>query len=195
MIRIAAATLALWALLIVLCLLASSAQASVIDPLAVANKAWPGSPCAGKLRMTFDATLSLAGEAGNAIGVLVGDDGSYTTQSCDFAVDPAYWGKATPRERCQIAAHEAGHLAGLHHSLTGVMREDHSGWYAPCASLRDRIEHALVQRTGAADYNIVCGKQSGAVLYCKTFLTSHVARFRVRVAGDAFTFVRVRVSR
>lgn len=183
MIRVALATLALWALLAAWCLSASTAQAATLDPLAVANNAWPGSPCTGKLQITLDVTLALRGRAGEAVGVARGD--------CEFSVDPVYWAKATPQERCQIAAHEAGHLAGLGHSLTGVMRPDHSGFYAPCATLRDRIEHDLQVRTAATNFNVQCGKQIGRVITCRVWLTSHVARFRVAVSGERFMARRV----
>ena len=187
MIRVALLTLACWTLL---GLAAVQAKASV-DPLVVANSAWPGSPCAGQLEMQFDSTLSLRGRAAEAVGVLVDAFDNYELVSCAFTVDPVYWLRASPYERCLIASHEAGHLAGHHHQATGVMREDHSDWFEPCASLRQRIVQHLAQRTGASETNVVCSARESRVIPCTVFLTRHVARFRVSVRGDVFVARRV----
>lgn len=191
-------------LLIVFALVTQPASAAApargpVDPLAVANTVWPGSPCTGNLHVTFHRDLGsepdnsglLSTVIAVATGIVVNADGSFDRVSCDIAVDPAYWAQADTEERCKVLSHEAGHLDGLHHTATGVMSPDHTGWFAPCATTRERVMHQLAGNAGVPDYDVQCSRWQGRVLPCTVWLASRVARYRASVSGSGFVIRRV----
>lgn len=126
--------LPLWACLLLL----TPAAPARAGPLAVANAAWPGSPCAGLVNVTFDETLyDRTGFVGGAAGIrVVTANGSWVRVSCKVLLDTQEWRFSTPRERCRILTHEAGHLAhGPLHVPGTIMAADHSGPFPPCDHL------------------------------------------------------------
>lgn len=190
MIRVALLTLALWALLAAWCLSAPTAQAAAIDPIAIANKAWPGSPCAGKLVLGFDPTLIARGRMAEAIGIEFHTDGTKDVSSCEFTVDTQAWRGLTQEQQCWAAVHEAGHLAGRDHTSTGVMTSGFfEGWYAPCAPMRERIQHDL--ETAHPNTFVQCGRWQGRVLSCRMEFAHRIVRYRAAVSGDLFVIRRV----
>lgn len=101
------------------------------SPLSVAQTAWPNSPCTNRITI-YPLITTIPNRVAEASGIKEDAQGNYHLYSCDIAVDMNYWNQASYHERCQILVHEAGHLAGLKHSQTGVMVEDHSVPFPGC---------------------------------------------------------------
>lgn len=129
--------LSMWAIVIVTiisCAPAMAATSGRPDPLAVAQTAWKGSPCTNRIRVYWDATLSLRKRAGEASGIIDDGFGNWSLNSCDVAFDPIYYHKSTYVEKLEMQLHEAGHLAMNRHVSTRgfIMSEDHSGCKPLC---------------------------------------------------------------
>lgn len=192
MIRVSVCVLACWTCLAVVALRATTAVAASLDFQAIAAADAPDSPCANKVVLHLDPHLTGSGLDGLAVGILIAPDDSWTLQSCDIAVDPVQWAASSRYEDCRVYLHESLHLAGLRHSDTGVMRPDHDAWVPECATLRERIIHAIQTRTSGRNTFVQCGRWQARVLPCTSFLSWHSARFRVSVnAAGGFVVRRV----
>lgn len=183
------------ALLVVVLLLGAlhpaSAEAVTFEglpaALTVADRAWPTSPCVGKVQ-AVPAPLVEGGLAGEALGLHVNDDGTWTLISCTIGLDPDVWAAMPPYQRCLLVVHETGHLAGHRHEEGGVMGVPR-GDYAPCRPMRERIEDALLARHPGG--SVLCDGWQGRVLPCEVTVGRKTIRYRVRTRGDAFAIARV----
>lgn len=110
---------------------ASPAHAATRDPITVAQTAWHGSPCTNRLSVYWDHSIfTRYGYVGMAEGVTSFEP--FKLNSCDVAIDPAYWGHNGYYERLTVILHEAGHLAGKQHTKNGIMSPDHHGCAPVC---------------------------------------------------------------
>jgi hypothetical protein len=182
-------------------LLTSAASTEAATPLQVADQAWPASPCRGQpITVLWDRAHAVQyGYTGWASGVDLADDDTFTLRRCEITLDPVEYMSMTETERCELVVHEAGHLAGMHHTPTGVMRQP-AGWYPGCHTLRDRIRHDMALRVPDDDPWVVCRPWEGRVLPCRAEWVDsrHRARvtwFRARTRGDAYAIRRVRSPR
>lgn len=145
--------------------------------LSVANAAWPGSPCAGKIRLLWDASIASRGSLGEASGVVIWPDGHVDRTSCDITIDPVGWAPLDDMKRCDVLVHEAGHLAGINHTTNGGVMDASAGAYGPChpapgpTSARDTVRQFVrgllptkggtrVWRVSCARRNTVCVAQA-----------------------------------
>lgn len=176
-----------------------TAAADAATPQQVASQAWPNSPCAGHIVILFDHAQSVAyGFNGYASGIQVQPDESYVLERCEITLDPDAVAGMTAAERCELVVHEAGHLAGLHHT-SGVMGV-YGGYWPGCHTLRDRIRHDIALLVPDRDPFVVCRKWEGRVLPCRVeFVDSreraHVVWFRARTRGERYAIQRVRGPR
>jgi hypothetical protein len=183
-------------------LVASGSSSDAATPQQVASQAWPNSPCAGHITILFDHTQAIAyGFDGFASGIRVQPDESFILERCEITLDPNAVAGMTPAEQCELVVHEAGHLAGLHHTPegSGVMGP-HGGYWPGCHTLRDRIRHDMGLLVPDTDPFVVCRKWEGRVLPCRVEYTdsrerAHVVWFRARTRGQAYAIQRVRTPR
>lgn len=89
---------------------------------AIADAAWPDSPCAGRLHVVVSDSIEKAyGYDGLALGrpgMTAAGPGPLT--SCDLQIIPGL----TPERRCEVIVHEAGHLAGFWHTDSSYSGDD-----------------------------------------------------------------------
>src|ERR1044072_4428389 len=95
----------------------------IMHDLRVADIYWPASGCHGRVRVHVRADLP-PGIDGRAVGALPTPDGGLEVMSCDMQVSERVLSLPNPSRACKVIVHEAGHLAGLVHSTTGIMRPD-----------------------------------------------------------------------
>ncbi len=166
-----------------------------VEPLAVANAAWPTSPCAGRLIVTFDAAVGARGHAEEATGILAWTDRPWELRTCDLLVDPAGWVTADPESRCLILVHGAGHLDGRDHPEGGVMASPPVRGSVPaCLTVRARIIRDIAARAGAGGH-WSCSPWQGRVLPCVVYRGDREVRYRARVRGNAYAISRARAPR
>jgi hypothetical protein len=182
--------------------LAYTATADAQTPQQVASQAWPNSPCAGHITILFDHAEAVQyGFDGFASGIRVQPDESFVLERCEITLDPNAVAGMTPAERCELVVHEAGHLAGLHHTPegSGVMGP-HGGYWPACHTLRDRIRHDMALLVPDTDPFVVCRPWEGRVLPCRVEFTdarerAHVVWFRARTRGEQYAIQRVQLHR
>ncbi len=186
-------TLTLAALALMCFATPAAAAGTRVDPLAVANAAWPDSPCAGKLRLLVDGAVGSHRLFAEATGIEMRSDGSWQLISCDITVDPRAWRTSSVEHKCLLLVHEAGHLSGLiDHTATGVMASlPTTGSWPACQSLRTRIINAIAARTGSGE--VTCSRWEGRILPCAVLVgpRERPVRYRARTRGDAFAISRV----
>lgn len=190
---------------------------TVEQDLALASQAWPDSPCAGHVQIVWwtdqqadhptpqdlrrpDLTRVDESFDEYALGVKLLDDGSTFRSSCDLAVRRSLM-VSDPAKLCDVIVHGAGHLAGLRHTHNGsIMDAEEGGIFPACHSLRDRIMRDVARLTGHDPF-VACTGWRGAVMRCRAeyatgrWSWAHVARFRVRRAGETYTIRRVKGAR
>lgn len=169
-------------------------QADGMTPLQVADQAWPASPCAGRIAILLAPIES--GIDGKATGISVQGDGSFVLERCEITLAPTAVLSMTEGQRCELVVHEAGHLAGMHHTRFGVMAPT-GGWYPACHTLRDRIRHDMGRKVPDRDPWVVCSRWEGRVLPCRVEWADRHGRaqltwFRARTRGDRYAIARVR---
>jgi hypothetical protein len=84
----------------------AAAAPTLADSLAIADRYVGSHQCAGRVVVTFDATLASRGNSGEATGIAHGPGGWYVA-SCDIAILPSLGSY----ERCVVIVHEVAHLA------------------------------------------------------------------------------------
>ncbi len=132
-------------------LMTAPAAAGAADPVAVANAAWPGSPCTGQLVITFDPAVGARGHGEEAVGIIAHPDRPWELRTCDLLVDPVSWAHADPEARCLVLVHGAGHLDGRDHAERGVMAATPERGSVPaCMTLRARIIRDIAAMPGCA---------------------------------------------
>lgn len=159
----------------------ADAAISVSDAKRIADRAWPASPCAGKL-VVVPAPWLL--ELENRDGA-VRNDGS-----CRIEIRTGM----DPSRRCDVIVHEAGHRAGLFlapapHPPAGVMSA-HGDPYPPChpkVTLRTEVVRELrwLLPTPRRLWRVSCGAES-RVMRCVAKRGPRVRRFRVHVRRTEF---------
>jgi hypothetical protein len=116
----------------------------------IARRAWPGSRCAGRERVTVD-NRGLAAEARREglirgqrfLGYAVGAPFLRHRRSEDCLV--IVRAGMSPQRLCSVLAHEFGHLAGRRHTRTGIMAPRISV-YPPCLHLGRALRTAARRR-------------------------------------------------
>lgn len=180
----------------------SAATVEAATPQTIASQAWPNSPCAGHIQILFDHTQAVQyGFAGYASGIQVQPDETFVLERCEITLDPNAVAGMDAAERCELVVHEAGHLAGMHHTPEGAgVMGPHGGYWAGCHTLRDRIRHDMARLVPDRDPWVMCRKWEGRVLPCRVEWSdrrfrAHVTWFRARVRGQAYAIQRVKVPR
>lgn len=172
-----------------LALSAPAVQAAAPNPVAIAAAMFPSSPCNGQIVVEFDANLDPTRDAEAAI-----NDLSRYSLDCVVRFRTAAYTAMTQHQRCATFVHEAGHLAGLEHGPGIMGKHAPHEYFAPCATVRDRVRHYLASRPGA--FSASCGKQTGSVMVCRVEREGArgrgTRRYRVRVNGEQFTLRRIR---
>lgn len=167
---------------------APNAMASAPDPVAIAAQMFPASPCNGKITVAFNPGLDPSRDAEAAI-----NDLSRYSLDCVVTFRTAAYNAMTVQQRCATFVHEAGHLAGFPHGPGIMGAHAAQEYFAPCATLRDRIRHRLLSRPDA--FSVSCGKQQGATMICRVELVGlrgrAPRRYSVRVSGDRFSLRQV----
>lgn len=112
---------------------------STEQSLAAAYKYWePDAYCNGStpersVTVAYDASLAERQLAGQATGIVINDDGTFTFTACKIVVDP----KLLPPFRCRVIIHEVGHLDRHVHAEGGIMEAQLSTKpFAPCDPTR-----------------------------------------------------------
>lgn len=122
------------------------------DPLAVAQTAWRGSPCTGKISIIWTHSVVTNDHVAEAMGINIEPDGSWhrdPAHLCQIAIDPVYYHAAGYDEKLAIDLHEAGHLAHgpAHHPGEGwIMSADHSGCKPLCRLFPIHVAAATYSR-------------------------------------------------
>jgi hypothetical protein len=135
--------------------------------------------------------------AGKASGVTINDDGSWTLRACEITLSPRAWAEKTSAERCELFSHEWLHLYFVRHTATGLMATE-PGWFAPCHTIRERVQHDLLAPLRPGD-GVICGR-GVRIFYCRTFTTGadgwqRERRYRVRPTGNTYAIRRVGSTR
>lgn len=169
---------------------ADAQQDPVAHGVAVAEAAWPGSPCAGGINVTVAPLPPIGNEVldGYATGVEVAPDGSFVTRSCDIQIDPQVLAVG-PEHTCDVIVHEAGHLAGLQHTATGIMAPSAGTFPAchPVLSPRAQVQELLSGLLPEGyTWTIHCTRP--AITRCRaTAPGAHPRRFEVEVDSSGVT--------
>lgn len=140
---------------------------------------------------------------GDASGVRINDDGSWTLVACEITFNPAAWKYMTRAERCTLATHEFLHLWLVRHARSGVMAPTSDGqWWPPCRSVRENARHD-VEALVPFGAQVLCGKWSGPARRAFTCVAtwaddrgrSFERRYRVRTRGEVYAIRRIRLPR
>jgi len=179
------------ALALVLALALPGVAVANVDPLAQAEMAWPGSPCAGSLDVVHDPLLP------------ADRDGEFKRGTCTVVIRPGL-----PREReCDAIVHEAGHAAGFdgggdHYGHApagqGIMALDGQGEWPGChppptladirADARDEVRSVLPSPRAA--WSVTCGPGLRFVCRASRARSSRRYRFVLTMSGN-FDFAQL----
>jgi hypothetical protein len=137
---------------------------------------------------------------GDATGMHVNDDDTWTLMACEITLNPVTWKTMTRGQRCTIMLHEFGHLYFARHTRSGLMAPTSDGqWVPACHTVRERVVHDLEAVTPFGG-QVACGKWQGRAFTCIASYADDRGRYferryRVRVRGELYAFRRIRDGR
>lgn len=181
----AALIVAVLALLTVLALPSHQAQARELTPTEraeiqdVASRAWPGSRCTGRVQLIWSHEI-VAPPMDTATRALVAQGYElygYATGTLNGTCDALVRGDLDAPVACTVAAHEAGHLAGLEHNdglpvmgdQVGAISEGYvwpACWFLVTLRLADAADW-MWQRV-SSDTRVACKRRSASQVQCVT---------------------------